>query len=98
MTTSLVEVPTDRKELLDHYDVIILGDVNPYAISPDPQRCEDFLKGVREFVERHVHLCEASAAAASGEPIMAETWSDVSRMASVRGRSAGVNQRGITLA
>jgi hypothetical protein len=51
-TPALTEVPTDRKDLLDHYDVIILGDVNPYAISPDPQKCEEFLKSVREFVER----------------------------------------------
>lgn len=48
----LVRVPTDRKELLENYDVIILGDVNPYAISPDPARCEEFLASLREFVER----------------------------------------------
>jgi uncharacterized membrane protein len=49
---SLRAVPTDRKTLLDSYDVIILGDVNPYAISPDPSRCEEFMASVREFVER----------------------------------------------
>lgn len=48
----LTEVPTDRKQLLENYDVIILGDVNPYAISPDPARCEEFLTSLREFVER----------------------------------------------
>lgn len=49
---SLTSVPTGRKELLDGYDVIILGDVNPYAISPDPARCEEFLSSLHEFVER----------------------------------------------
>jgi uncharacterized membrane protein len=49
---SLRAVPTDRKTLLDSYDVIILGDVNPYAISPDPSRCEEFMASVHEFVER----------------------------------------------
>lgn len=50
--SSLRSVPTDRKTLLDSYDVIILGDVNPYAISPDPSRCEEFMASVHEFVER----------------------------------------------
>lgn len=49
---SLTSVPTGRKELLDNYDVVILGDVNPYAISPDPSRCEEFMASVHEFVER----------------------------------------------
>ena len=49
---ALLEVPTDRRTLLENYDVIILGDVNPYAISLDPARCEEFLASVREFVER----------------------------------------------
>jgi hypothetical protein len=48
---ALREVPTTRAELLERYDVVVLGDVNPYAISPDPSRCEAFLSGVREFVE-----------------------------------------------
>lgn len=49
---ALSAVPTARKELLERYDVIILGDVNPYAISPDPSRCEEFMASLREFVER----------------------------------------------
>ena len=49
---SLQRVPTGRKELLESYDVIILGDVNPYRISPDPARCDEFLASLREFVER----------------------------------------------
>lgn len=48
----LTEVPTDRKLLLENYDVILLGDVNPGAISPDPARCEEFQNSLREFVER----------------------------------------------
>ena len=47
----LTEVPTTREELLANYDVVILGDVNPFAISPDPARGEAFLKALREFVE-----------------------------------------------
>ncbi|MFT7668816.1 MAG: putative membrane protein [Planctomycetota bacterium] len=49
---SLLEVPTDRRELLDNYDVIILGDFNPNAISPDPARCEEFQESLLEFVMR----------------------------------------------
>ncbi len=33
---SLRSVPATRQELLDNYDVIILGDVNLHSISPDP--------------------------------------------------------------
>ena len=51
-TPSLSAVPTDRKRLLEDYDVIILGDVNPYDVSPDPARCEEFLAALRVFVER----------------------------------------------
>lgn len=49
---ALERVPTGRRELLEKYDVVILGDVNPYAISPDPARCEEFMASLREFVER----------------------------------------------
>lgn len=48
----LAEVPTDRKELLENYDVVILGDINPGAISPDPARCEEFQASLLEFVRR----------------------------------------------
>lgn len=48
----LAEVPTDRKTLLDSYDVVILGDVNPYAISPDSAKAEEFMRSVVELVER----------------------------------------------
>lgn len=49
---SLPAVPTERRALLDHYDVVILGDVNPYAVSPDPVQADEFQKSLREFVER----------------------------------------------
>lgn len=49
---ALTEVPTDRKLLLENYDVILIGDVNPGAISPDPARSEEFQASLREFVER----------------------------------------------
>lgn len=51
-TVPLTSVPTGRKDLLDHYDVVILGDVKPYEVSPDPSRCEEFMASLREFVER----------------------------------------------
>jgi uncharacterized membrane protein len=50
--TPLTSVPTDRRALLENYDVVILGDVNPYTVSPDPARADEFMKSVREFVER----------------------------------------------
>jgi uncharacterized membrane protein len=49
---ALREVPTDRKTLLDNYDVVILGDVNPWAVSPDSGRADEFLRSLVEFVER----------------------------------------------
>jgi uncharacterized membrane protein len=48
---SLRAVPATRRELLDSYDVVILGEVNPYAVSADPGRGESFLVALREFVE-----------------------------------------------
>ncbi len=46
----LQEVPTDRRTLLDSYDVIILGDVNPGEISSDPARVDEFVESLRGFV------------------------------------------------
>ncbi len=48
----LTRVPTDRRELLDNYDVVILGDVNPYAVAPDPAQGEAFVQALIEFVKR----------------------------------------------
>jgi uncharacterized membrane protein len=49
---ALREVPTSRRELLEGYDVILLGDVNPWSISPDPARAEEFMRSLVEFVEK----------------------------------------------
>ena len=54
---SLERIPTDRKTLLDNYDVIILGDLDPYRISADPARGEEFVASLREFVEKGGGLC-----------------------------------------
>lgn len=54
---ALARVPTDRRELLDNYDVVILGDVNPFAVAPDPSQGEEFMKALVEFVERGGGLC-----------------------------------------
>ena len=50
-TTALRAVPTDVETLLDHYDVIIIGDVSPLQISHDPLASQDFLNSVAKFVE-----------------------------------------------
>ncbi|MEM8709453.1 MAG: VWA domain-containing protein [Planctomycetota bacterium] len=55
--SSLTRIPTSREELLDNYDVVILGDVNPYDISPDPSQGEAFVRSLTEFVERGGGLC-----------------------------------------
>lgn len=44
-------VPSTRRELLDRYDVIVLGDFDPAALYPDPDQGLVFLTAVREFVE-----------------------------------------------
>ncbi|MEZ6005918.1 MAG: hypothetical protein R3F33_17275 [Planctomycetota bacterium] len=54
---SLEAIPTDRKTLLENYDVIILGDLDPYRISPDPARGEEFVASLTEFVEKGGGLC-----------------------------------------
>ncbi|HED64601.1 MAG TPA: hypothetical protein ENJ09_03495 [Planctomycetes bacterium] len=47
----LHEVPTTREELLDHYDVVILGDVDPADVAPSQEGADTFLKALRQFVE-----------------------------------------------
>ena len=49
--SALRSVPTTRRQLLDNYDVIILGDVDPSKVSHDPNQVDQFLQSVREFVE-----------------------------------------------
>lgn len=48
---SLAEVPTRLSDLLDDYDVIILGDVDPLDIHHDPSRGAEFVESLRGFVE-----------------------------------------------
>ena len=48
---ALTSVPTTRAELLERYDVVILGDVNPHTLFPDLTRGDAFLNALREFVE-----------------------------------------------
>ncbi|QDU68230.1 glutamine amidotransferase [Engelhardtia mirabilis] len=48
---SLERLPITRDELLDGYDVVILGDVNPRRLFPDPAVGDQFLGALREFVE-----------------------------------------------
>jgi uncharacterized membrane protein len=54
---SLTRVPTTREELLENYDVVILGDVNPYQIALNPAEGDAFLMALREFVEAGGGLC-----------------------------------------
>ncbi|MBC8370360.1 MAG: hypothetical protein H8E25_10190 [Planctomycetes bacterium] len=50
-TVALKNIPTDTDTLLDNYDVIIIGDVDPHRISYDPLASQDFLNSVAKFVE-----------------------------------------------
>ena len=47
---SLQRVPTSRRELLERYDVIVLGDMDPRTVSPDPELGAEFTESVRAFV------------------------------------------------
>ena len=47
----LGSLPTTREDLLDRYDVVILGDIEPYSLFDDPADAEDFLDALRGFVE-----------------------------------------------
>lgn len=53
----LTRVPTDRQVLLDSYDVVILGDLNPWAISANPALGEEFVASLTDFVEEGGGLC-----------------------------------------
>lgn len=50
-TPPLARVPTSREELLEGYDVVILGDVRLGDVSHDPARIAEFASSLREFVE-----------------------------------------------
>lgn len=49
---ALRRCPTEAEELLDNFDLVILGDVDPTAISPDPLDGQRFVEAVATFVER----------------------------------------------
>jgi len=53
----LTRVPTERQALLDAYDVIILGDLNPWAISSNPALGQEFVASLTDFVEEGGGLC-----------------------------------------
>jgi hypothetical protein len=57
LTPPLQRVPTSREELLDRYDVILLGDVPPQAIGSSPSESEEFLASVKAFVEAGGGFC-----------------------------------------
>ncbi len=50
--TRLRRCPTEVEEMLDNFDLIIIGDVDPTRISPDPLDGQRFLDSVAAFVQR----------------------------------------------
>jgi uncharacterized membrane protein len=46
----LAALPTSSEELLEQFDVVILGDVNPQRLFPDPALGDAFLEALRDFV------------------------------------------------
>lgn len=51
-TPSLTTVPVTSQELTENYDVIILGDVNPFEIARTQEQCNEFLRSLKTFVEK----------------------------------------------
>jgi len=49
--SALERLPTTREELLDRYDVVILGDVNPLRLFDDAAEGEAFVQALVAFVE-----------------------------------------------
>lgn len=47
---ALTQFPPEKKDLFE-YDVVILGDVNPYQIAATPEESEQRLAALKEFVE-----------------------------------------------
>ena len=46
----LTALPTTREELLDNYDVVILGDVNPYSLGGSSTESQAFIAALKDFV------------------------------------------------
>ncbi|MDA1113648.1 MAG: hypothetical protein O3A95_05030 [Planctomycetota bacterium] len=51
-TRSLLRLPIDATDLLDQFDLVVLGDVDPTRLTPDPLDGQRFLAGLSEFVEK----------------------------------------------
>lgn len=51
-TRSLLRLPVDANDLLDRFDLVILGDADPTRLTPDPLDGQRFLAGLAEFVEK----------------------------------------------
>ncbi len=49
---ALLRLPTEPAELLERFDLIILGDVDPAQMTPDPLDGQRFLSAVEEFVHK----------------------------------------------
>lgn len=47
----LEALPLDAESLLAEFDVVVLGDVNPLRLFPDPSEGDAFLEALRGFVE-----------------------------------------------
>ncbi len=48
----LARIPTDRRTLLENFDVIILGDVSPDDLGESRDDRDEFMESVRDFVRR----------------------------------------------
>jgi len=51
-TRPLLRLPVDTAALLDSFDLIILGDVDPTRLTPDPLDGQRFLSALSEFVKK----------------------------------------------
>jgi len=49
---SLLSLPVDASDLLDNFDLVILGDADPTRLTPDPLDGQRFLNSLAEFVEK----------------------------------------------
>ncbi len=47
---SLTKLPTSREELLDNFDVVILGDVNPYRMGRSVEESDAFVAALGDFI------------------------------------------------
>jgi len=50
--TPLSSLPTEATHLLDHWDVILLGDAHPEKLAADPAAGEQFIRALETFVQK----------------------------------------------